>query len=175
MCPPDRLFPRTPTSGNTHGASHLHPGLSCSSGAGDHDGFGSTTGALGAHRRVIGRHPFEGAAAVGGLYRHETHPVFELASHLVHSRLIRIRFLLDGLAMLRLSPSCATLGTPSASTRPRKTSRSGWVFLDLHAHLAPFVAVFPPPGICIGSFVCRLKDMASVPWYHREWRQPTPA
>ncbi len=26
-------------------------------------------------------------------------------SHLVHSRLIRIRFLLDGLAMLRLSPS----------------------------------------------------------------------
>ena len=27
-------------------------------------------------------------------------------SHLVHSKLIRIRFLLDGLAMLRLSPSC---------------------------------------------------------------------
>jgi hypothetical protein len=65
--------------GNPHGASHLHPGLSCSSGAGDHDGFGSTTGALGTHRRVIGRHPFEGAAAVGGLYRHETRPVFERA------------------------------------------------------------------------------------------------
>jgi hypothetical protein len=64
--------------GNPHAASHLHPGLSYSSGAGDYDGFGSTTETLGANGRVIGRHPFEGAAAVGGLYRHETRPVFEL-------------------------------------------------------------------------------------------------
>ena len=64
--------------GNPYAASHLYAGLSYSSGASDHDGFGSTTGTLDAHRRVIGWHPFEDTA-FGSLYRHETRPVFELA------------------------------------------------------------------------------------------------
>src|SRR5918994_7862887 len=75
------LYSRTSESNNSRkpaAASHLHRGYSYSSGAGDHDGFGSTTGTLGAHRRVLRRHPF-GGAAVGGLYRHETCPVYEPA------------------------------------------------------------------------------------------------
>jgi len=76
---PEAQSPRALILGSPHAASHLHPGLSYSSGTGDHDGSGSTTGALGAHRRVIGRHPFEGVPPVGSLYQHETRPVYKLA------------------------------------------------------------------------------------------------
>ena len=75
---PEAHSPRAPIIGKLPAASHLHSGLYYSSGAGDHDSFGSTTGTLGAHRRVIVWHPFDGAP-IGGLYRHETRPIFELA------------------------------------------------------------------------------------------------
>jgi hypothetical protein len=91
--------------GNPHAASHQPPGLSYSSGAGDHDSFGSTTGALGTHSRFICWHPFEGAA-VGGLYGHETHPVFELALALSTLQVDTLSFLPRWPCHACLSPSC---------------------------------------------------------------------